>query len=265
MSHYRTITGREIDLGRLTHKERDTYGKLILEYRKDPEWTDFSDLWIAAVRALYPRKKRGALVRTPLYRIGQDLEMQLGIRSGRVARPDYRDYLVDGIDEKYGSRYKFCKETGFDEAYLSQVLSGKRNLSIDKLKSIAEHLGWALTLLPSDSFPLDERFALTTVTSRLTYEIAELESLGDQLSRIRDRKKWRLALENERTLLSGPVDSVVAGLCVCDEETLQRDAHGVMEREIEARTELHDQLRKRLAQLAEGLGKSDERITSASI
>jgi len=26
---------------------------------------------------------------------------------GKVAPPDYRDYLADLIEEKYGSRYKF--------------------------------------------------------------------------------------------------------------------------------------------------------------
>jgi hypothetical protein len=46
-----------------------------------------------------------------------------------VAPPDYRDYLADLIEERYGSRYRFCKETVLDPGHLSRVLSSRSKLS----------------------------------------------------------------------------------------------------------------------------------------
>ena len=34
--------------------------------------------------------------------------MRLGIIGDDVGPPDYRDFIFDRIDEKYGSRYRFC-------------------------------------------------------------------------------------------------------------------------------------------------------------
>jgi hypothetical protein len=84
------------------------------------------------------------------YRICQDLEARLGIAQGKVAPPDYRDYLADLIDEKYGSRYRFCKETGIDPGQLSRVFASRSDLSLEALKKLLQVLGAALVVQPED-------------------------------------------------------------------------------------------------------------------
>jgi transcriptional regulator with XRE-family HTH domain len=104
-----------------------------------------------------------------VYRLCQDLEARLGISQGKVAPPDYRDYLADLIDERYGSRYKFCRETGVDPGQLSRVLAGLSELSLPSLKRILEVLHAALVIEPDDS--VAERLA-PEQASRALAEVA---------------------------------------------------------------------------------------------
>lgn len=60
---------------------------------------------------------------------------------------DYRDKLAKAISEKYSSMYKFCKATGMDEGFLSQVLNKKKHLSIKTLTEILENIGYELTIV----------------------------------------------------------------------------------------------------------------------
>ena len=124
MSPYKTITGRKFDATAFSSKERQLLGTLVDEYATRPDWSAFSRFWQHHLRRFLEKVPAKERPRQPLYQIAQDLEMRLGIAQGAVAEPDYRDYLVDRIEEKYGSRYRFCKETGIAEAFLSQVLSG---------------------------------------------------------------------------------------------------------------------------------------------
>ena len=73
-----------------------------------------------------------------------DLEARLGIAQGKVAPPDYRDYLADLIEERYGSRYQFCKQTGIDPGHLSRVLANRADLSLSLLQKIMTMLHAAL-------------------------------------------------------------------------------------------------------------------------
>ena len=91
------------------------------------------------------------------YRICQDLEARLGIAQGKVASPDYRDYLADLIDERYGSRYRFCKSTGMDPGHLSRILAGRSELSLQALQRLLEQLGAALVIEPEKA--LTERLS----------------------------------------------------------------------------------------------------------
>ena len=148
MSPYRTITGRSVDLRMLSSQEKRLFAILVEKYETKPDWEQFSDSWQRTLRSvlskLPPKERTGH----PLYKIAQDLEMRLGIAQGVVAEPDYRDYLVDRIKEKYGSRYRFCKETGIPEAFVSQVLSGKKDFSVAMLRRAAKALDLGLALLP---------------------------------------------------------------------------------------------------------------------
>jgi len=139
---YRTITGRAIDLSKLTRDERPFIAHVVGFYKKSLEWSKFSGLWVKEF------EKRSLEAKGIAYRICQDLEARLGIAQGKVAAPDYRDYLADLIDERYGSRYKFCKDTGIDPGHLSRIFASRSDLSLDALVKLLHRLGAALVVQP---------------------------------------------------------------------------------------------------------------------
>ena len=137
---YETITGRRLDLAHLNSDERKLLGSVQERYRTQPEWTAFASWWMAEF------ERSDLRLESVAYRICQDLEARLGIAQGKVAPPDYRDYLADLIKERYGSRYKFCKETGIDPGHLSRVLAKNSELSLPTLQKIMDALQAALVV-----------------------------------------------------------------------------------------------------------------------
>lgn len=127
---YETITGRKLRFETLADKELAFLSAVQARYEAQPEWSDFAAWWTQAFAQA--RLAEDSLV----YRICQDLEARLGIAQGKVAPPDYRDYLADLIEERYGSRYRFCKATGFDPGHLSRVFAGRSELSLQSLQQI---------------------------------------------------------------------------------------------------------------------------------
>src|SRR3990172_311283 len=101
---YETLTGRRYDVSRLSSKEKRALDAALVAYDGAPEWADFSDLWQKEVAKALSGRTADERASHPLHRIGHDLEMRLGIAQGEVAPPDYRDYIVDRIEEKFGSR-----------------------------------------------------------------------------------------------------------------------------------------------------------------
>ncbi len=159
---YRTITGLALDLSKLAREERAFIAHIHGFYKNSVEWSRFAALWVREF------DKRGLKREGLAYRICQDLEARLGIAQGKVAPPDYRDYLADLIEEKYGSRYKFCKETGVDPAHLSRVFASRSNLSLEALVKLLHALGAALVVQPEDALkantsPEEARRALAGV------------------------------------------------------------------------------------------------------
>ncbi len=102
---YRTITGRHLDLGGRPDVERSFLGTVQERYEGAPEWSAFGRWWAAEI------KEAGLAENSVAHRICQDLEARLGIAQGKVAAPDYRDYLADLIEARYGSRYRFALRT----------------------------------------------------------------------------------------------------------------------------------------------------------
>lgn len=82
-----------------------------------------------------------------------------------MAPPDYRDYLADLIEERYGSRYRFCKETGVDPGHLSRVLSSRADLSLQYLQKVLGVLHAALVIQPEEE--LAERMSRERGASEL--------------------------------------------------------------------------------------------------
>jgi hypothetical protein len=141
---YSTITGKTLNLDALGRGESDFLAAVRRKYAETPEWSEFAAWWAEELGRL------GLPTESPTYRICQDLEARLGIAQGKVAPPDYRDYLADLIEERYGSRYRFCKETGVDPGHLSRVLASRSDLSVQNLQRILEALHAALVIQPEE-------------------------------------------------------------------------------------------------------------------
>lgn len=137
---YETITGRRVLLSELSREESRFLRAVRTRFAARPGWSAFATWWTRELgRAGLEKESRA-------YRICQDLEARLGIAEGKVAPPDYRDYLADLIEERYGSRYRFCKERGVDPGHLSRVLASRSDLSIASLSSVLSALGAVLTV-----------------------------------------------------------------------------------------------------------------------
>ncbi len=144
---YHTITGGAIDLSRLSDEERSFLGDVARMYERKPEWSEFAAWW-------FPKFQASGLPETSIVeRVCSDLESRLGIAQGNVATPDYRDYLFELIEERYGSHNRFCQETGVDPGHLSRVFAGKSELSLQNFQRILDTLDAQLIIEPRASGP----------------------------------------------------------------------------------------------------------------
>jgi transcriptional regulator with XRE-family HTH domain len=253
ISHYDTLTGRRLDLTRLPAKIREAVDRLLVEYEMATDWDDFSGVWQQEVARTLGGLCARARTEHVLYKIGQDMEMRLGVAQGAVAPPDYRDFIVGRIEEKYGSRYRFCQESGISEAFLSQVLSGKKNFSLEKLRQVAEILDLALVLLPLSELveiPLTDTAALRRVSELVTRELAELGNARDYLLRLPVGEKAG-ALERERELFETSHDRILARLETLQEEEREEAVIRLIDEEVGRLLPIQEALRARSAAVAE--------------
>lgn len=135
-----TLTGRAVELGALNDEERAALAAVVKKYRTQPDWTRFAAWWMKELG------RHGIAQTSPLYKVCDDLEARLGIAQGNASPPDYREYLLALIEERYGSRYKFCKETGVDQGQLSRILSGKGDFSMESLAKVLRALHASLVV-----------------------------------------------------------------------------------------------------------------------
>ena len=142
---YQTITGRRLKVDNWSADERKFLSAVDKKFRARPEWPEFASWWVSRFR------KARLPASSPVRRICQDLEARLGIAQRKVAAPDYRDYLADLIEERYGSRYKFCEAAGIDAGQLSRVFASRAELSLPALQKILHVLGAALVIEAEDS------------------------------------------------------------------------------------------------------------------
>jgi transcriptional regulator with XRE-family HTH domain len=140
---YRTITGRKLNLAKLTKPERNLLREALERVRKTSGWNRFAAWWLKAFN------ESGLPENSAVFRICRDLEARLGIAEGKVAPPDYRDYLADLIEEHFGSRHRFCEATGIDPGQLSRVFAGKADLSADLLRRALKALDAHLEVRPN--------------------------------------------------------------------------------------------------------------------
>lgn len=130
MTTYPTITGRVLRLDGLAASDHAFLAAVRRRYAEEPEWMEFAAWWMSEFG------RAGRSMDSPLYRICQDLEARLGIAQGKVALPDYRDRLADLIEERFGSRSRFCEVAGLAPAHLGRVLASSAELSVENLQRI---------------------------------------------------------------------------------------------------------------------------------
>lgn len=135
-----TLAGRRLPISDLNESERRLLDKVATKYVPKRDWTRFAAWWNAEFSA------SGLPMSSVVYRICQDLEARLGIRQGKVAPPDYRDFLAELIDEKFGSRQEFCKQANIDAGQLSRVLANRADLSLKVLQQALDLLGAKLVV-----------------------------------------------------------------------------------------------------------------------
>jgi transcriptional regulator with XRE-family HTH domain len=141
---YQTITGRRIPVSKLSRSEKGLLACVQQKYNSRLEWTRFAAWWNAEFT------KAGLSTTSPVYSICQDLEARLGIHQGTVSPPDYRDFLADLIDGRFGSRHEFCRATGVDPGQLSRVFAGRADLSLRALQKVLEVLQARLIIQTED-------------------------------------------------------------------------------------------------------------------
>jgi hypothetical protein len=161
---YQTITGRRLNLDKLSRDERRFLAAVEKKFSARPGWTEFGSWWVNRLRKA--RLPTSSSVR----RICQDLEARLGIAQRKVAVPDYRDYLADLIEERFGSRYRFCEAAGIDPGQLSRVFASRAELSLPALQRILHVLRAALVIQTEDiveakASPEEASRALAAVTA----------------------------------------------------------------------------------------------------
>lgn len=147
---YVDLDGNEIALESLDAEERQLFGRIRRRARTHPDWCGFDNYWLQAVHNFYDARgvSRKSLIRSPLYRIGQDLSSRLGIAAGLVRPDDYRDELEELVRDQFPSRKAFCKATGLSEDMLSHVLAGRKDLSLASLTRALERIGYRLRIAP---------------------------------------------------------------------------------------------------------------------
>lgn len=147
MNCYVTLLHEVFDLEKLPTGHKRILQKVSKYFAQKPPSHKFNDFWQHNVLKVCGEKvSKEAITETPLYKICQDMESRLGIEEGYIRQPDYRDVLSKIIYENFSSRYQFCKVTGVDEAFLSNVLSKKKSFSIENLIKILDKIGYELEI-----------------------------------------------------------------------------------------------------------------------
>ena len=253
--HYKTLTGRQVDLSLLNEREQKAAAVLIETWRKNPDWEVFSRRAQAVLKETLGGLPGGEVVIHPLYKVAHDLEMKLGIAQGKVSSPDYRDYLLDKIEERFGTRYSFCRETGISEAFLSQVFAGKKDVSLPMLRRMAKALGLELALLPASDIaklPMTELVELRDVHARVSDDGASLRSLCAHLRRSKTPEKWTAIIENTLgSLASGYLEIVRERLVEISGEQINEKRLRIIDDEVSGLAKLQISLRNRIAALEE--------------
>jgi transcriptional regulator with XRE-family HTH domain len=198
-AEYRAITGRRYEVSGLSADERKFLENVFALFASKPAWADFTRTWSRLARETIWKGQR-VPVGNPVQRICQDLAARLGIAEGRISRPDYRERIADLIEERFKSRYEFCKSVGIDEGQLSRVLNRNANFSAENLFKVLDALGVEMDLVNRDEALEEPRspFAPDPVQ-----QLAKLQRDLDRLASLKARA-GHVPVEQRLSLLESP-------------------------------------------------------------
>ena len=149
---YRDLDGREFALAALEPDEQ----RLVADFRRHaatgPEWHDFDNYWLKALREFYGAKglSRKEYIQTTVWHIAQDLSGRIAIAAGLARYGDYRDQLAAIARERFKTRREFCEAVGLSEDMFSHLCAGRKHLSLETLSKVVERLGCVLKIVPID-------------------------------------------------------------------------------------------------------------------
>lgn len=147
---YVDLSGRQFAVSELDREERLLVKRLMDFASANPDYADYHNFWMPEVDRLYSARglSRREIIKTSVYRIGQDLGSRLGISQGIMRQSDYRDELDQLILTRFRTRREFCEATGLSEDMLSHVLARRKHLAIDTLADALAKVGYTIHIVP---------------------------------------------------------------------------------------------------------------------
>jgi predicted XRE-type DNA-binding protein len=146
MSVYTTLENGKYDRDRLPPAHKAFLTKVLRHYNKKPSWDKFAKFWLSKGNELWGGIRGKKLLELPIYKICQDLEARLGIEQGHTRQRDFWDELEEWVKSNFQSQYQFCRATGIDQGFLSNVLKKRKEFSISKLETALHKVGYKLTI-----------------------------------------------------------------------------------------------------------------------
>ena len=118
--------------------------------REQNDWPAYRNFYIQRIHEFYQARglPRDQIIRTPIWRIAQQISSQLQVQLGDAEAPDYRDQLSDLIQGGYSSRREFCEATGLSEDMLSHVLAKRKDFGIQTLSDALAKVGYEIHIVP---------------------------------------------------------------------------------------------------------------------
>jgi hypothetical protein len=148
---YVDLYGTAHSLADLSEEERSVIDSCDSFARQHSDWNRYGNFWMPEVVKLYSKRglSRREITQTVVWRVAQDIGSRLGIASGHVRAPDYRDEIEDLIRTRYRTKREFCEATGLSEDMLSHVLARRKHLAIDTLEEALGRIGYTLRIMPA--------------------------------------------------------------------------------------------------------------------
>ena len=113
MNTHTDLRGQTIDLSVLDREETQMYEQLQVDAVRMDSAT-YRNHWISQVTRLLSGRglTKAAIVRSPLYRLAQDLGSRQQVERGEARVPDYRDQLEGIIVSQFKTRRAFLRSDG---------------------------------------------------------------------------------------------------------------------------------------------------------